>query len=766
MDLSTPCKMLSHLDYLMEYKETASPMISPDYFDFRWSWYTPVLNRQEKPAEHCVVEVRRLPIHMAGRDAGEYIPFAVQTDVENALKVSLRRLQDYAIRYMVRGEKVSAHTLPPMDAKVRAMVAYLRKQNPHISRDLLHHWCAEPQGAAALLNVCEVLWEQGWKQDQADAAPWVPAVNVLLLRLIRTAIASLSEEESATTNHVMLCVVGGLYIWALQEFLKRYLEGVVEVARISNYEAMMLPVTPMVFLRHQPASTLLADDSRLIRTYGLEPEIVPQLRYLSVKVGARNDGGILSLLARDKMGAHLLRRTWARLSLWKLAMKTGHGGWMRWVLDAKRLDQLLAGQVKLDGAALANLQANSDEPIAVWLLAQLQGSRAVKNSDEPWLRDRITLMAFRVFEEDVRVEIARRKAERSWMDCKADLAAPGKQRTGLVGISEVRAQAGLRGGRNVDGEKRLIEAWQEGELVLIQSDVTKALHSGRTLSLRHGCLRVEWSDYLARICTLTGFKTARFLDDRFMPNFFAIVESRDDLFLDECSGSGCMLRGSILSLVDAALQLREQLRLLYLDVAGETDEVAGTDNLPVVTMCMDMTGEWAFSEMKHSKSGSHRIVFSLAVSQVEAGIARDAGVAHMMRARDEMLNQRPIGSVNVESINTGSGESVQIFYNAGIALTASAMKELTGALRNKAKIHEYRPTASQVEGVLDGFSLPLCGLELVAIQRSGDKGEAPLLLMKAGRPNLGGVDVDLYELLDEHTDAARRIVEQGMARWR
>lgn len=740
-------------------------MISPDYFDFRWSWYRPILNRQERPGDRCAVEVRRLPIRMSGQDAGEYIPFAVDSSVEKAISGSLRRLQDYAIRYMVRGEKVSAHTLPPMDDKVRAMVAYLRKQNPHLSRDLLHHWCAEPQGAVALLNVCEVLWEQGWKQDQADAAPWVPAVNVLLLRLIRAAIASLSDDEAATTNHVMLCVVGGLYVWALQEFLKHYLEGVVEVARISNYESMMLPATPMVFLHHQPDSSLLADDSRLIRIYGLEPEIVPQMRHLIAKVGSKNQGGILALLAKEKLGEHLLRRTWARLSLWRLAMKTGHGFWMRWVLDAKRLDQLLAGQVKLDGAAVEDLKVHHEEPVAIWLLAQMSGGKAAKQSDDPWLRDKITLLAFRVFDEDVRVEIARRNAERSWLDRKDDLTSSGAQRTGLVGISEVRAPGGLRGGRNIDGEKRLEKAWQDGELVFIQPEVTKALHSGRALSQRHGCMRVEWSDYLACMHALTGSEAERFLAERFMPTLFRAVEGRENIFLDECSGSGCMLRGSVLSLTEVALQLRESLHKLFLETTGQQDDSLSSTSFPVIAMCMDMTGEWSFSALKHAKLGTQHIAFSLAVPQVEAGISRDAGVGRMMRLRDEKLNQKPIGSVNVEPVKAGAGETVQVVYNEGVAMTSSAMGELTRVLKGKAEVREFRLSASQVKGVLDGYRVPLGGLELLVIQRFGDEGGTPWLLMKAGKPSLAGVDVELYELLDEHSQAAENILEQGLIRW-
>ncbi|ATX81145.1 hypothetical protein Ga0123462_0270 [Mariprofundus ferrinatatus] len=740
-------------------------MISPDYFDSRWSWYRPVLNRQEQPRNLCTVEVRRLPIRFTTSKGGEYIPFAVQADVDKALTVSLRRLQDYAIRYMVKGEKVSAHTLPQMNDRVRAMVSYLRKQNPHLSRDMLHHWCAESQGAAALLNICEVLWEQGWKQDQADSAPWVPAVNVLLLRLIRTAIAKLSGEESATVNHVMLCVVGGLYNWALQGFLKRYLEGVVEIARIPNCEAMVLPVTPMVFMHHQPDSTLLADDSRIIRAYGLEPEIVPQMRYLIGKVGNSNEGGMLALLAKDRMGAHLLRRSWARLSLWKLALKTGYGGWMRWVLDAKRLDQLLAGQVRLDSMAMENLHANSDEAIAVWLQAQMQGGRSAKAAGEPWLQDKITLVAFRVFDEDVRVEIARREAECCWLDRKSEMGTSGRLQTGLVGISELRGQGGLRGGRDSESEKRLEQAWLDGELVLVQSDAGKMLHSGKSMALHHGCMRVEWSDYLAHIYTLSVSDAAQFLSDRFLPAIFEAVESRGNLFLDACSGSGCMLRGSVVELTEAALFLRERFRQLYLEVTGQQDGKAEVLNIPPVSMCMDLTGEWIFGERQHAKMGEHRIAFSLAVSQVDAGISRDTGIARMINAGVREMGKKSLGSVNVEKFYISSDEAVQVIHNAGIALTASALKELTKMLAGSAHIHEYRRSVMQVRGVLDDYRLPPAGLEMVVIRRHGEEGKCPWLLVKVGKPNLAGVDVEVYELLDEYSDAAQNIVALGLKSW-
>ncbi|MDQ6999264.1 MAG: hypothetical protein Q9M12_00030, partial [Mariprofundus sp.] len=179
-------------------------MISPDYFTFRWRLYQAVLNRQEQPVGYCHVEVRRLPVRMSGEDAFEYVPYAVHPEIERTIYTSLCKLQDYAIRYIVRGDKVSAHQLPQMDKTIHRMVAYLRKQNPNLSPDLLHHWCADPKGAMALLQVCEVLWEQAWRQGRIDEAPWLPAVNILLLKLIRQNITELPGEHMDQTGDAIL----------------------------------------------------------------------------------------------------------------------------------------------------------------------------------------------------------------------------------------------------------------------------------------------------------------------------------------------------------------------------------------------------------------------------------------------------------------------------------------------------------------------------------------------------------------------------------
>jgi hypothetical protein len=737
-------------------------MISPDYFDFRLNCYRPILDRLEQPSDRCKVEVRRLPIRDSGQDAGDYIPYAIDVMVTRTISASLRRLQDYAIRYMVRGERVSAHSLPRMNADMREIVTYLRQQNPHLSRNLLHHWGADPHGATALLQVCETLWKQGWKQEQIDdGAPWVPAVNVLLLKLIRDAAASLPDEEEEITNHVMLSVVGGLYLWALQVFLKEHLEGMEETRRTAYYESIILPVTPMAFLHHQPDTTLLADDGPVIRIYGLEPEIVSQFRFLKARGSMKNEGGILAVLAKDKLGVYLLRRTWVRLSLWKLAIQTGHGAWMRWVMDAKRMDQLLAGQGRPDAASIDNLKAFRNEPVAAWLLAQMEGKRAQQKAGEPWLDDDITLKAFQVFDEDVKVEVARRQAEHSWKDKMPELGSTRKA-SGSSGLSETH---GLRGAHGSAIDIKHEKAWKDGELVLIQFDVTKALHSGKAVPLNHGCLRIEWSDYLVHMHAVSIPGSNDYLTTEFLPGVLAIVEKHDGLFLDECSASGCLLRGPVLGLLNVGIELRHEMRGWCLRKYAGVDDDEERNNLPVLSMCLDISGDWSYAEQKHMKFGYIRMAFALAVARVDAGVTRDASIGRLMDARDSKLGLKPVGGVRVETVASGTGQTVQMLHNTGFILTATAVAGLATVLANKASFRDYRPQEKQVKGVLDGCRMPQAGLDLLVIERNSIENELPWLLMKVGKPCLAGTDVEIFELLDADSDSATQIVSLGLSQW-
>jgi len=712
-------------------------MLSPDYFDYRWSWYRPILNRGENPTNRCNVDVRRLPIRVPGEDAREYIPYAIHSQLAQTFTISLQRLQEYSIRYMINGEKVSGHQLPQMDALSRSMGKHLRKRYPHLPHTLVHHWCGDPAGAPALYQAWQNMWKQSWKQDQIDVAPWVPAVNVLILKLIRQAIGKLSSEHAAHTDHVMVCMVGGLYDWALQNFLKQHVDGAVEVTRIATYESMMIPATPITFLYRQPDDSLLADDRFVVAAYGLEADLVPRLRVLRDKVGAKNEAGILALLARDKMGEHFLRRSWARLSLWELAEKSGQGVWMQWVLDAKKLDQLLARPEELPDAISKLLEPYRELPFSAWLLSRKKGGRAAKGAGEPWLQDDRVLMAFRVFEEDVKVEVARRKFEQLWLD----------QRASLVGVA-----------KGAESNKALEAAYRDGKLIYFQPDQEQSLHSGVSLATKQGCLRVEWSDYLAAMSGLHG-EISLFLEKTFLPGVMSLLSNRENLFLDNCSATGCLVRGSIAELTQAGIELRSQMSGWYRDLA-ETDE---TFHLPAVSMCMALVGDWSFATFQDKGKESIAFAFGLSVAQADAGLSRDCGVGRLIAYRDHKEERKPLGGVRVEQLDSGSGQSAQVLYNNGLALTSSAVSELTSSMRHRASIREFMLDKQDRESLLSDYRYFGSGLELVVISPNGE--DNPILLVKAGRPSLAGVDVDLYELLDRDSRPAQIILSEGLNRW-
>lgn len=714
-------------------------MLSYDYFEFRWSWYRPIMNRGEHPSSRSKVDVRRLPVRVPGEDAREYIPYAMHPELAQAFLMSVQRLQEYAFRYMVKGEKISGHQLPQMDATSREFAIHLRKRYPHLPHSLIHHWCGDERGAPALYRVWQNMWRQSWKQDQADVAPWVPAVNVLILKLIREAIGKLSNENAAQTDHVMVCMVGGLYDWAVQSFLKQELSGAVEVTRISTYEAMIIPATPIAFLYRQPDDSMIADDRFVIGAYGLEADLIPRMRVLRAKVGSKNEAGILALLAREKMGEHFLRRSWARLSLWELAEKTNQAIWMQWVLDAKRLDQLLGRPEEMPDNLARTLEPHRKSfPVAEWLLKRRSGTKPEK-CGTPWLQDDRVLMAFRVFEEDVRVEIERRKFEKLWLDQRA-------------------VQAGKApGGESV---KNLEDAYNEGKLIYFQPDSEKSLHSGVSLAAKQGCLRIEWSDYLAAVTSLHDDSRV-FLEKLFLPGVMGVVTGRSKLFVDSCSASGCLLRGGVQELVAAAVELRSRMRGWYRDIS-DTDDAF---NMPAVSMCIALMGEWNF--VKHDIKGQDdvKVAFSLAVAQADSGVSRDCGVGRLIAYRDHNAGRKPLGGIRVERVESGSGQSVNVLYNNGIALTGSAVGELTGSMRHRASVREYRVDPKSFESVLSGYRYAGEGLELIVIVPSGDE-EGTLLLVKAGRPCLAGVDIDLFELLEKESKPAQLIVSEGMSRWR
>lgn len=713
-------------------------MITPDYFSRRWSWYRPILDRGEDPANRCRIDARRLPLRVAGADAGEYIPFALQAQLATALSQSLTLLQDYAVRYLIKGEKVSAHQLPKTDADSRAMIEMLRTQYPHLPRTLLHHWCAEPRGAPALLGLWRDLWVRGWQQEQADAAPWVTAVNVLLLRLMREAMAKLPAEHAEATAHALLCMLGGLYQWSLMEFMKQHADGAVEVIRIVAYESMVLPATPMVFMQHQPDDGLLSDDRQVIMAYGLEPDLVPRMREMRKRLGPKNEAGMLALLGKDKLSAHLLKRSWARLALWDLSGSTGDGTWMRWVLSAKRLDQLLTAPDKLEPVVVEMLEANREHPFAAWLLHQRGGGGLFRRgAGEPWLQDDRTLQAFRVFEEDVAVEIARRRAERTWLDQGGAIA--GKA-------------------RGAEAEKLFEAAYREGRIVWLTPGTEASLHSGTALPSKQACLMVDWSEYLAGMELMRGGQASGFVEKVFFPGVIGLMGGEKKVFMDDVSAAGCALRGPASALAALAVALRQQCHAWYLEAGDEGMAVPPGP----VSMCLALVGDWSYAEVAQAGGSPHRFAFAPAVAQASAGLCRDGGVGRLAASRDREAGLRAHGHVRVEGMD--AGQRVQLLYNGGLALTAPALTALVAELRERFPVREYHPQPAEVQAALDGFRLPDSRFALYSIGKDGP--DAPWLLLRVGRPCLAGVDVDLYELLAPDAPLALAIRENGLKRWR
>ena len=714
-------------------------MLSPEYFDYRWSWYRPILQQGESAAKRCRVDARRLPLYVPGEDAREYVPYVMHPQVAAVFGNAVKRLYDYSVKYMIEKQRVSAHQLPRMNSVAREMMKHLQTLYPHLPQTLLHHWCADEHGGLALLKVWQDMWEQSWRQDQEDTAPWVPAVNVLMLRLIRNAIGKLPGEHAAHNDHVMVSVLGGLYDWALRGFLKKFVDGAVEMTRISTYETMIIPATPMAFFYQQPDANLLADSRAMIKAYGLEPDLLPRMREVRAKVGAKNEAGILPLIARERMGEHMIKRSWARLALWKLAQKTGQGVWMQWVRDAKKLDMLLARPGQLPEAVIKLLvSARHEHPVAGWLLAMREGGKAEKNAGTPWLQEDVVLNAFRVFEEDVKVEGERRKQESLWMDKTSAITAgkTGKEATALI-------------------EK----AYMDGNVVYFQPDANKSLHGGTSLANKQGCLRVEWSDYLAGM-TITVQDRTTFLAEFFMPKVVDLVGGHEYVYMDQFSASGCLLRGSIKGLVDVGKDLRTQMKVWFEDAAEE----GAAATMPAVSMCIALMGDWNFASYEHPKLGSYTLAFSLAVSQADAGVVRDVGVGRLIAYRDQKMRKTPVCGVRVDSFDSGAGHAEYVLYNNGFALTSQAVTEFCASMQNKAVIKEFRPTAKAAQAVLTEFRLPPEGLKVVCVRSRAD--EEVYIFVRAGRPALAGVDTDLYELIDNESIVGKRIYDEGLPRWK
>ncbi len=713
-------------------------MLSSEYFQYRWGCYKAILNRGEYPAGCCNVDVRKLPLRMAGEDATEYIPYALHSGTIRELIMPVRRLQEYMVRYIVNGEKVSAHQLPQPDAVSRAMIQHLRRHFPHLPVHLLHHWCADEQGGAGLYRVLNGLWQQSWKQSHEDSAPWSQAVNILILKLLRSAIGQLPDEYAEQTDHAMISVLGGMYLWAVQGFLKKNVEGVLDVTRALICDAMLVPVTPMAFSQRQPEDALLGDTRHIIGAYGLEPDIIPRMRELCSGMEPGHEGDVLSLLGQDRMDDHLLKRSWARLSIRDMAEKSGQGGWMQFALDARRLDQLLAVSGKAGKELIKPLQSLHAHPFAAWLLDQVDGGRTSGNGS-PWRHDNVTLKAFQVFDEDVKVELARRQAECRWQNRRDDLAGAG---------------------RGSEADLALEKAYREGDIVFPQTDSSQSLHCSKGVSSRQACLRVEWSNYLTGMARLHGPGMQDFMEQSFSTGILHVLAGGDGVFLDDFSASGCLLRGPVAPLIRVGIAIRDQLWGWYQDMMENGQE----GHMPPIPMCIAMTEHWHFARQQHEIFGDRHVAFSPGLMQVASGVSRDDGLGQLIACRDRKEGLVSLGNVRVESVGVDADNRVRMLYNNGFAMTTPVLTALISSIRHKADIREYHVDTASAGKVLRDYRLPDGSFDLIIIGIRGGE-EPPLFIVRVGKTCLGGIDIEIYEVLDPATEAVRLITEEGVPRW-
>lgn len=723
-------------------------MLSPGYFDFRWSWYNPILNRGENIAVRCKVDVRRLPVRYTAEDGKEYLPYAMHASQMDHIATSLRCLQDYSARYMIDNDKMSAHQLPTPTPIARKIMRHLQQKNPHLPQILLHHWCGDSQGAMVLLEMWEAMWKQSWKQDQVDHAPWVASVNILILKMIRQAISRLSTDHEEHLDHVLVAVVGGLYDWALRNFLKQHVDGAVEVTRIATYESMVIPVTPIAFLYRQPADALLGDDRCVIMSYGLEPGIVPRMRQLRAKVDRKYESGICPLLAEDRMGSNMLRRSWVRLSLWELAEKTGQGVWMQWVLQPKKLDYLIFRPETLPKAAVELLKISPEFPVAVWILSRLNPkTKKAADAATPWLEDERVLQAFRVFEEDVAIEQRRRQAEVVWMDRHDALAGKGR-------------------GKEI--EKALNQAWESGLLIYFQN-AEASLHSGASLSAKQACLRIDWASYLNIMGKiLDNFEG--FIKDQLMAKIFQRMKLSKNIFLDYINGTGCLLRGDVTELLNEGYAIYRLMNELYIESNNHhknTDHVQTNHNIkerPSPSICMTMQGDWAVIHATHPSWGEFRIASSASMAQADAGLAHDENMGRLIAWRNKKTGKNSLGSVHIEGMNIGGGNMLPVLHNQGFALTHTVMHAYEEEMKQRAQVKKFSLDRHQAAAIFSKYRIMGDTFEVTTMIPHDDNADM-LAFVKVGVTRLNGSTAEIYELLNPASEAATLIRSEMLMSW-
>jgi len=704
--------------------------------------------------EMCHIRVREMPLVTAGEDASEYIPFAIHPDVAGQLGLAVRRLREHMVTYIIEGAAVSAHKLPQHDNRSSAMMQALRSNQPQLSTHLLHHWCADEQGAGAVRRLLHDNWLKAWTSElpavpgtapDASRLQWLGAVNILLLGLIRHEVQRQPEEHAEMLDVVMVHVLGATCRWMLREFVNEHLVGEDETRRRAVLQQISVPLTSLTFFRRQPKGQIFSDAAHMVTAYGLEAELLPRMRQARDEMPGEPAAAILAELAAETLTDHLLKRSWARLSLHEMAESGGQGVWIKWAMDKKRLDGLLSapGNAAVD---LQNaLEGFAGNPFAEWLLSHTRKKGLLSRGDAesyPWREDARLLQVFELFELDAAVERERRLAGERWLN----------RESVLVGV-----------GRGSEAGRIIVEAHAKGKVVLLQKDANAPLFVAGGEGAVQGVLCVDWTEYLRVTERRCGAGMPRFLEHAFQPGIMQLVKSLEGVFIDSFSASGLILRGSLPKLLLSGIGLR-QLMGRWFDELEATSDVVEKDE-PVVSMCLAVMGDWSnVKQIDNAPVG--RLAFSQGLAQANSAVSRNDGLRRLLLSFDARDGKRPPGGVRVESIRMADGKSIPILCNRGFALTGSALHSLLASTAQLQMQGFQSPLEDAALPAFAAFRLPAGRAEGFVVHVVGAAGAEPEthILLRIGKVLLGTNVEDIYEVLD-HEAPGYRALNDALPRW-
>jgi len=707
-------------------------MLSVKEMQARWK----LLQQSGDVSELCHIHVRNMPLVTAGEDASEYIPFAIHPDVAGQLGLAIRRLREHVLSYMIAGSTISAHKLPQQSAQARAMMQAMRANQPQIPGHLLHHWCADEQGAGALRLFLHSNWLKAWKTEFSNVSTalplaerrlqWLGAVNTLLLDLIRQEILRLPDEHADAMDMILVNVLGASYHRLIEEFADEHLAEAGTEERASAVQRLAVPVPALAFFRRQPKGQVFSDAAQMVTAYGLETELLPRMRQTCEGMIGEPASAVLAELAADTMSDRLLRRSWVRLSLRDLAEQSGQANWLKWALDVKRLDTLLSAPEKAAAEMGAALTAAGEHPFAVWLRGQGETDflGRQREDDKPWQQDERLVQVFLLFERDAKIELERRSAGQRWLN----------RETALIGA-----------GRGSEAGRILVEAHAKGKVVLLQKDVDAPLFVAGGAAALQGVLYIDWTEYLRCIERRSGAGMVRFFEHTFQAGISELVKSFEGIFSDSFSASGLLLRGAAPKLLLTGIALQQLLAKWFEELDAASD-VAEKDE-PVVAMCLAQLGDWSIARRSDAEFAG-RLAFSRGLAQAKSAVSRNDGLHRLLLSFDARDAKRPLGHARVDVMKMADGKSIPILCNRGFVLTGSALQSL---LASSAELHMqgFKAPAEDATPSLSGFRLPGGRPEgfLVHVVDNAGAETDTYVLLRIGKALLGTSVEDIYEIM-------------------